>query len=126
MLRDFQNFLDLIETSDHSVSPVFKASLERIWNYLAYSMCLDGYSVLNNDSERDYNRPLVNKAAATYQRANWLYITSNGKFGQKLEGQASRAFAWADQVVMRGGIRFKQSFIFNFLKICIIHASPGF
>lgn len=72
------------------MSAAFKASLEQMWNYLAYSMRPDDYSVLNNDSDRDYTQPFVNKAAAAYQRANW--VSSNGKFGQKPERDTSRAF----------------------------------
>lgn len=102
-LRDFQNLANLLEISGSSVSAAFKVSLEQMWNYLAYSMRPDGHSVLNNDSDRQYNRLLVSKAALSYQRADWTYIATNGKAGQKPEGEPSTVFPWAGQVVMRSG-----------------------
>ena len=102
-LEDFQQFANLLEVSDNPVSPHFKSGLERMWNYLAYSMRPDGYSLLNSDSDRDYNRSIVNQASAVYQRPDWTYITSNGKAGNRPISEPSVFFPWAGQLVMRSG-----------------------
>ena len=102
-LKDFQQFANLLEISGNSVSPDFKTSLERMWNYLAYSMRPDGHGVLNNDSDRDYTRIKVNQAAAIYQRPDWTYIASNAQAGSRPNAEASIFFPWAGQVIMRSG-----------------------
>lgn len=102
-LQDFQHFANLLEVSGNFVSPKFKASLERMWNYLAYSMRPDGYGVLNNDSDRDYTRSPVDEAAVVYQRPDWTYITSSGKVGNRPDSEPTIFFPWAGQVIMRSG-----------------------
>lgn len=102
-LRDFQNFADLLNNSGIDVPETFKVRLEQMWNYLAYSLSPDGYSVLNNDSDRDNNRSLVRQAADSYQRPDWSYIASNGKVGQPPQSEPSKIFPWAGQLISRSG-----------------------
>ncbi|BDA72006.1 conserved hypothetical protein [Calothrix sp. PCC 7716] len=102
-LQNFEKFAQLSRASGYFIPSEFKDRLERMWNYLAYSMRPDGHSLLNNDSDRDYNRPLVNEFAATYQRPDWIYIATNGSEGKKPEGTPSRFFPWAGQMIMRSG-----------------------
>ena len=102
-LHDFQDFISLLEKSGNSPSAAFKANLERMWNYLAYSMRPDGHSLLNNDSDRDWNQPKISQAAMTYRRSDWTYIATNGQAGLKPEAELSTVFPWAGQVVMRSG-----------------------
>ncbi|MDY6900671.1 MAG: alginate lyase family protein, partial [Cyanobacteriota bacterium] len=102
-LEDFQQFANLLEVSGNHVSPDIKSGLERMWNYLAYSMRPDGHGVVNGDSDRDYNRNSVNQAATVYQRPDWTYITSNGEVGNRPNFEPSVFFPWAGQVIMRSG-----------------------
>jgi hypothetical protein len=74
-----------------------------MWNYLAYSMRPDGYGALNNDSDRVENRSVVSQAAALYQRPDWTYITTNARAGRQPQGEPSRIFPWAGQIIMRSG-----------------------
>jgi len=102
-LQNFQNFADLLKESGIEVQEVFLGRLTKMWNYLAYSMRPDGHSVLNNDSDRDNNRPLVRQASVSYQRPDWSYICSNGKEGSPPLGEPSIAFPWAGQLISRSG-----------------------
>jgi Heparinase II/III N-terminus/Heparinase II/III-like protein len=102
-LQDCESFAQLLASSGNNIPQEFMDVLERMWNYLAYSMRPDGHSLLNNDSDRDYNRPLVHDMAAKYQRADWNYIATNGKAGEKPFGEASVFFPWAGQMIMRSG-----------------------
>jgi hypothetical protein len=102
-LRDFQNFADLLERSGRQVPVPFKASLKRMWSYLAYTMRPDGYSLLNNDSDLENHRLLLRQVAEVYDRDDWHYIISNGQAGTKPDGEASIVFPWSGQLVMRSG-----------------------
>ncbi|MBW4509591.1 MAG: heparinase II/III family protein [Scytonematopsis contorta HA4267-MV1] len=102
-LQNCEGFAQLLFESGYEIPFEFKQRLERMWNYLAYSIRPDGHSVLNNDSDRDYNRPLVRLAATTYERPDWLYIVTNGKLGEKPVGESSVFFPWAGQMIMRSG-----------------------
>ncbi len=100
-MDDFQSFANLLLQSGQPVPPLFKKRLEQMWNYLAYSMRPDGYGVLNNDSDRDYNQAIIKEAAITYERLDWTSITTNRKCGQKPMVRPSIIFPWAGQMVMR-------------------------
>jgi Heparinase II/III N-terminus/Heparinase II/III-like protein len=100
-LENFQNFANLLKKSGLDEPESFRVGLEQMWNYLAYSMSPDGHSVLNNDSDRDNNRPLVHQAAVAYQRPDWTHITSNGKTGHPPPGEPSAIFPWAGQLISR-------------------------
>lgn len=102
-LQNFQNFANLLANSQIPIPITFKVRLEQMWNYLAYSMSPDGYSALNNDSDRDNNRPLVSQAGVSYQRSDWTYIASNGKEGKQPWGTPSIFFPWAGQLISRSG-----------------------
>lgn len=103
VLLDLQNLADLLIQSGSQMPADLKICLEKMWNYLAYSLRPDGYGLLNNDSDRDHNRPLVSQAARTYQRADWTYIATNGKGGQLPPGLPSAHFPWTGQMIMRSG-----------------------
>jgi Heparinase II/III N-terminus/Heparinase II/III-like protein len=102
-LQNFEKFAQLLSASGYNISLELKDRLECMWNYLAYSMRPDGHSLLNNDSDRDYNRPLVSEAATAYQRPDWIYIATNGFSGKKPKGEPSKFFPWAGQMIMRSG-----------------------
>ncbi len=102
-LVNFEPFTDLARRSGRAIPAEYLKGVERMWNYLAYSMRPDGYGALNNDSDRDRNRPRVLKAAEKYKRADWTYIATSGKAGKKPAGPPSAVFPWAGQAVMRSG-----------------------
>lgn len=101
--RNLQDFAGRVESSGHPLPEDFSAGLERMWNYLAYSMRPNGYGVLNNDSDYDYTRVVMLSRAEQYQRADWRYIATNGKEGEPPKGLPSVFFPWAGQLVMRSG-----------------------
>ncbi len=100
-LQDFQRFADLTGAAGKLLPPKLKVSLEQMWSYLAYSLRPSGYGVLNNDSDLDYNLPLVKQAATIYQREDWKYIATNGHVGSKPKACPSVFFPWSGQLIMR-------------------------
>jgi len=103
VLFDLQDLADLLTQSGRQIPQDLKKYLERMWNYLAYSMRPDGYGVLNNDSDRNNNGSLITQAAETYLRPDWHYIATNGETGQQPHGSPSVIFPWAGQMIMRNG-----------------------
>ena len=103
VLRDAQGFADLLHNADYLVPVSLKIGLEKMWNYLAYTLRPSGLSLLNNDSDQENQQDILNRAAVTYGREDWHYITSNGQKGTKPEGEASKLFPWAGHFVMRSG-----------------------
>jgi Heparinase II/III N-terminus/Heparinase II/III-like protein len=103
VLQNFQHFADLLKNNGIAIPENFSTRLEQMWSYLAYSMCPDGHSLLNNDSDRDNTSPLIYQAADSYQRPDWAYIASNGKMGQRPSGIPSTIFSWAGQLISRNG-----------------------
>jgi len=101
-LNNFEQFKTICENANDEVSAGYKKRIEDMWNYLAYSMRPDGYGLLNNDSDLDYNRARIHQAAATYARADWEYISSNGKSGIE-PAITSLFYPWAGQLIMRSG-----------------------
>ena len=77
--------------------------LERMWNYYAYSLRPNGYGVLNNDSNLDFNRRLIMDLYEQYERPDWAYIATNGAQGIRPVGPPSVMFPWAGQLISRSG-----------------------
>jgi len=102
-LSRFQAFADLSARVGKTVPKSYKAQLEKMWNYLAYSMRPDGAGVLNNDSDRTHNVPHVLGRAVEFNRRDWAYIATNGKDGERPAVGPSVVFPWAGQVIMRSG-----------------------
>lgn len=102
-LNNFNLFLETCKQINEPLPEIYSQYLEKMWNYLAYTMRPDGYGLLNNDADLIYNREMLQKSAAKYNRPDWLYIASNGKTGKKPDGQPSVIFPWAGQIIMRSG-----------------------
>ena len=102
-LKRFQAFFELTEKAGKVMSKHYEKVLEKMWNYLAYSLRPDGYGLLNNDSNRDFNRQDVLKYAKVFHRPDWTYIASNGQQGEKPKNSPSIVFPYAGQVIMRSG-----------------------
>ena len=102
-LSSFGGFLTLVQRSKRPPAPGMSAIVQRMWNYLAYSLDPSGVSPLNGDADTDNNSAAVLGAAQTFHRPDWQYIASNGRHGTRPEGNYSRVFPWAGQLVSRSG-----------------------
>lgn len=100
-LFNFQEFADTVEQAGHKVPDTYRAGLERMWAYLAYTMRPNGYGLQNNDSDYDFTRNVVLEAAERYHRPDWSYIASNGNNGTPPLHTPSVAFPCSGQVIFR-------------------------
>jgi len=101
--NELQGLVDLLRQAGKKPPVEFMNGLEKMYNYLAYTIRPDGYSLLNNDSDRLCNRDKLLKAAAEFNRPDWIYIVTNGHQGTKPQGLPSVFFNWAGQLIMRNG-----------------------
>lgn len=102
-LDNFSLFRNIFKEANEPLPDLYESQIEKMWNYLAYTMRPDGNGLLNNDSDLDYNRDRITKSADEYNRKDWLYISSNGEKGLKPKGPSSVFFSWAGQLIMRSG-----------------------
>ncbi|MDH5605144.1 MAG: heparinase II/III-family protein, partial [Cyclobacteriaceae bacterium] len=79
----------------------YHETLEKMYHYLAYTIRPDGYGILNNDADRNFNRKIVLDAARDYRRDDWAYIASNGQTGTPPAQGPSVIFPWAGHVISR-------------------------
>ena len=107
-------YVDTMRGAGFPEDPAFIALLERMWNYLAYSLCPNGHTPQNGDSDRPESadsqviQPLeackpVLDAANDYRREDWRYIATNGARGERPPGLPSILFPWGGQLIMRSG-----------------------
>lgn len=99
-LRQFQEVMDLAVLALRELPPPYRSSLEKMYHYLAYTLRPDGFSLLNNDSDRNDYRAEIAQAATVFRRPDWEYIISNGKRGDP-PAQSSVLFPYAGQVILR-------------------------
>ncbi|HKK47362.1 MAG TPA: alginate lyase family protein, partial [Balneolaceae bacterium] len=102
-LRNFEAFYDLNRKNDESVPSFIRNTIVKMYDYLAFTMRPNGYGLLNNDSNLDYNRDFIRGAAGKYDHPEWAYIASNGNEGVKPKQGPSVFFPWAGHMVMRSG-----------------------
>ncbi len=102
-LYSFDKFRKLAESSGCTLPEVFTSCVERMWNYVAYTMNPAGYGPLNNDSDLDFVSAEVLTQASIFNRSDWMYIAANGAQGERPADPPSIVFPWAGQVVMRSG-----------------------
>jgi hypothetical protein len=102
-LKDFSHYADVCRDAGIPLPPGYRDWLEKMWNYLAYSLRPDGSAPQNNDSDLSNYRELLIKAARDYQRPDWLYIATHGAEGEKPKQGPSLIFPWAGQVMARSG-----------------------
>ena len=110
-LANFDLFYRICDAVNEPLPDFYTQTLESMWNYLAYSMRSDGYGILNNDSDRDYNRDRISNVSKIYGREDWQFIASRGISGQKPE-KLSVFYPWAGQVIMREGFEEKDQWAF--------------
>ena len=104
-LNNFSLFMRVCKEAKVPLPELYQTDIEKMWNYIAYTMRPDGYGLLNNDADLDYNRDKIITAASEYGRKDWLYIASNGEKGIRPKGQPSVFFPWAGHLVMRSGFQ---------------------
>ncbi|MEX0929304.1 MAG: alginate lyase family protein [Balneolales bacterium] len=102
-LSRFELLVENYRKAGRPVSEAYLNRIEKMYDYIAYSMRPDGHQPLNNDSDREDVRPRILRAAETYDRPDWTYIATNGERGSRPEGLASTVFPWAGIHVMRDG-----------------------
>lgn len=100
-LKNFEQFKSIYELTGQKISDSFNQILEQMNSYLAKSMRPNGYGILNNDSDLVDNRDRILEAAKTFNRPDWEYIASNGKYGEIPEAGPSYVFPWAGQLISR-------------------------
>ena len=111
-LSNFNAFVEICRDANEPVSDLFSKKLEQMWNYLAYTMRPNGYGLLNNDANHDYNRDRIIEAAKQYNRYDWRYISTNGDKGLRPEGLLSVLFPWAGHLITRSGYHEKAQWSF--------------
>lgn len=111
-LINFIQFQELCRNANEPLPGYFNETIEKMYNYLAYTIRPDGYGILNNDADRDYNRKTVLDAASEYHRDDWKYIATNGKSGTKPNGGPSSVFPWAGHLISRSGYDSKAHWSF--------------
>ena len=102
-LSNFNLYYQLCQQAKEELPDYYTRQLEAMWEYLATTIRPTGYGVLNNDSDKTYNREMVVEAARQYNRDDWMYIATNGQEGTRPEGSPSKIYTWPGQLVMRSG-----------------------
>ena len=100
-LSNFERFNKVAGMTNVSLPDFYVQTLEDMWEYLAVTMRPDGYGVLNNNSDKTYNREIIKEAASAYNREDWSYIASNGSFGSRPDTGPSFVYPWAGQIISR-------------------------
>jgi len=100
-LSNFKLFADICKKNNVALPEYYTKTLEDMYNYLALTIRPDGFGLLNNDADLMYNRENILKAAANYNRQDWMYIASNGTGGTKPNSGPSCIFLYAGQLISR-------------------------
>lgn len=111
-LANFSLFKEICEENKIKLPEFFTKQIENMWSYLAYSIRPNGYGVLNNDGDLDYNRERLLTEANKYGREDWKYLASNGQIGKKPNPLPSIVFPWAGQAIFRSGYDSKAHWSF--------------
>jgi hypothetical protein len=102
-LANFVAFNEICKRVNVQLPEYYTRTIEDMWNYLAVTIRPDGYGLLNNDSDENYNRDLIMRVASQYDRDDWKYIASNGQEGVMPQSGPSFFFPWAGQLISRSG-----------------------
>jgi len=102
-LNRFETLATNFSISGSDMSDDYLSRVEKMYDYLAYSMRPDGHQPLNNDSDRDDLKPRMLTAAKKFDRPDWQWITTNGKLGASPTRNPSITFPWVGIHIMRNG-----------------------
>ncbi len=100
-LDSFMNLFHIRTRSGQRIPAEYRNRLERMWQYLAYVMRPDGFGPRSNDCVKENFREPVLNAARIFSRPDWAWPASQGKQGKRPDGELSRMFPWAGQLLMR-------------------------
>lgn len=100
---NFSQFAELCKQANIQLPDYYYNTIRLMWKYLAWTLRPDGYALLNNDSDLNYNRNILLRKAQELSEPEWAYIASNGAQGAKPEGEPSIVFPWAGQLISRSG-----------------------
>ena len=100
---NFDHFREICEQANEPLPADYTTQLEKMQHYTAYTVRPSGFGILNNDSDKRYNRDHIIEAASHFDRDDWLFIATNGKKGKRPAGPPSVIFPWAGQLIMRSG-----------------------
>lgn len=100
---NFGPMVDLARRSGREMPADYIKGVEKLWDFLAYSMRPDGRNPLTGDSDLDDYRGRLRDGIETFKREDWKYITSNGKNGEKPADPPSRVWPDSGQMCMRSG-----------------------
>ncbi len=99
------NFDDALRVSKflpRGVSPAFRDRVQLMWDYLARTRRPDGSSLLNNDSDLDDYRPILQTRVDEYAQLEWAWLISGGNEGHPPAGKVlSVAYPWAGHLISR-------------------------
>jgi hypothetical protein len=98
----YEDFMALLGHAGRDPADL-RPTVEKMWDYVAYSMRPDGMGLINNDSYEHFDRKRILDVAPTYGRDDWLFIATGGRRGSAPERGPSVFYPWAGQVVMRSG-----------------------
>ncbi|SHE75119.1 Heparinase II/III-like protein [Mariniphaga anaerophila] len=102
-LANFELFKNICENANRTLPDYYLETLEKMQNYLAYTMRPNGTGILNNDGDLDDNRQRILDAAKSYVRPDWEFIASNGKNGETPANRPSFFSPWAGHLISRSG-----------------------
>ncbi len=102
-LSNFELFKNICDKANRPVPDFYVQTLEKMHNYIAFTMRPNGTGLLNNDGDLVNNRKTISDVAGIYGRSDWQYIVSNGKEGEEPESGVSYFFPWAGHLISRSG-----------------------
>lgn len=102
-LQRFESLAENFVKAGCEIPSSYQKRLEEMYNYLAYCMRPDGHQPLNSDSDREDLRERVVTAATKFGRPDWVWVATNGEWGEKPRIGPSITFPWAGIHIMRSG-----------------------
>ncbi len=102
-LRNFEQYMEYCRVADIPENNAYRQRVIDMYGYLAGVLRPDGTIPLNNDSNKDDLRGVLQRAAGRYDKETWRYVATNGKKGKAPEVPPSRIFPYAGHVVSRSG-----------------------
>ncbi|WP_080904688.1 alginate lyase family protein [Parabacteroides sp. Marseille-P3160] len=111
-LSNFNLFANICKASGIRLPEYYTRTIKDMWNYLAWTIRPDGFGLLNNDADLDYNKDKILKIAEEYDCPEWTYIASNGNLGNQPSVGPSCFFPYAGQLISRNGYDAKAHWSF--------------
>lgn len=101
VLQNVQHLLEILYLGEKSAPLHLTERLEIAWDFYAKTSKPDGTGPLNNDSDIEFGRGLIEEAAQFYNRDDWLHIATTGQNGEPPKTISPIEFPWAGSVIFR-------------------------